>query len=182
MERLYTGRQDSDIAAHMRACNPAGPLVVHIAKLFPKTDASAFDAFGRILSGTVKPGDKVLLRQHMHVCTCVLPLSVCCNRRLQCFVPSQAFRKASRRSAGVAGAGVGRNVHSRGRGGQRSCRGDGRLGVPGALQGVPASRHSRYPIQQHRKISMSQNTTCTSMMHLLTCATTGAGENAGWCS
>mmetsp|Transcript_20010 Transcript_20010/g.60453 ORF Transcript_20010/g.60453 Transcript_20010/m.60453 type:complete len:985 (+) Transcript_20010:276-3230(+) len=59
VERLYTGPQDSDIVAHMRACNPAGPLVVHIAKLFPKTDASAFDAFGRILSGTVKPGDKV---------------------------------------------------------------------------------------------------------------------------
>ena len=59
VERLYTGPQDSDIAAHMRACNPAGPLVVHIAKLFPKSDASAFDGFGRILSGTVKLGDKV---------------------------------------------------------------------------------------------------------------------------
>ncbi len=59
VERLYTGPQDSDIAAHMRACNPAGPLVVHISKLFPKSDCSAFDAFGRILSGSVKPGDRV---------------------------------------------------------------------------------------------------------------------------
>ena len=42
----------------MRACNPAGPLVVHIAKLFPKSDCSAFDAFGRILSGTIKRGDR----------------------------------------------------------------------------------------------------------------------------
>lgn len=59
VERLYTGPQDSQVAEHMRACNPAGPLVIHIAKLFPKTDASAFDAFGRILSGSVKAGDRV---------------------------------------------------------------------------------------------------------------------------
>jgi 116 kDa U5 small nuclear ribonucleoprotein component len=58
VERLYTGPQDSDIAEHMRACNPKGPLVVHIAKLFPKSDCSAFDAFGRILSGTIKRGDR----------------------------------------------------------------------------------------------------------------------------
>ena len=174
VERLYTGRQDSDIAAHMRACNPAGPLVVHIAKLFPKTDTSAFDAFGRILSGTVKPGDKVLLRKQMHVRTCMLPLSACCRRRLHCSVPSQAFREASRRSVGVAGAGAGRNVHPRGRGGQRSCGGDGCVGVPGALQGVPASRHSRCPSQQRRNyFSVSQDTGCTSMMHLMTCTSTG---------
>ena len=43
----------------MRACNPRGPLVVYVCKLFPRSDASGFDAFGRILSGTVKPGDKV---------------------------------------------------------------------------------------------------------------------------
>lgn len=59
VERLYTGLQDSAIAEHMRACNPAGPLVVHVAKLFPKSDCSAFDAFGRILSGSIKPGDRV---------------------------------------------------------------------------------------------------------------------------
>jgi hypothetical protein len=38
---------------------PSGPLVMHIAKLFPKNDASSFDAFGRILSGTLRPGDEV---------------------------------------------------------------------------------------------------------------------------
>lgn len=59
VERLYTGPQDSEVAEHMRSCNPKGPLVVHIAKLFPKTDASGFDAFGRVLSGTIRPGDRV---------------------------------------------------------------------------------------------------------------------------
>jgi len=43
----------------MRACNPRGPLVLFICKLFPKSDCSAFDALARIMSGTVKAGDKV---------------------------------------------------------------------------------------------------------------------------
>ena len=60
VERLYTGPQtDSELVEHMKACNAKGPLVVHIAKLFPKSDCSAFDAFGRVFSGTVRPGDKV---------------------------------------------------------------------------------------------------------------------------
>ena len=64
VERLYTGPQtDSELVEHMKACNAKGPLVVHIAKLFPKSDCSAFDAFGRVFSGTVRPGDKA--RQHV---------------------------------------------------------------------------------------------------------------------
>ncbi|KFM22860.1 116 kDa U5 small nuclear ribonucleoprotein component [Auxenochlorella protothecoides] len=57
--RWYTGPQDSEAAGHMRACNPRGPLAVYVTKLFPTADATAFDLFGRVLSGTVKPGDKV---------------------------------------------------------------------------------------------------------------------------
>jgi hypothetical protein len=41
------------------ACWCLGPLVMHIAKLFPKNDCSSFDAYGRILSGTLRPGDEV---------------------------------------------------------------------------------------------------------------------------
>ncbi|CAL5227943.1 g10990 [Coccomyxa viridis] len=61
VERTYTGPQtgSEDIVEHMKSCNPRGPLVIQVAKLFPKSDVSSFDAFGRILSGTVKPGDKV---------------------------------------------------------------------------------------------------------------------------
>lgn len=59
VERLYTGPQDADIVEHVKACNPRGPLLVHIAKLYPKQDCSTFDAFGRVFSGTVKPGDRV---------------------------------------------------------------------------------------------------------------------------
>ena len=43
----------------MSACNPRGPLVVHICKLFPRQDCTRFDAFGRVMSGTIRPGDRV---------------------------------------------------------------------------------------------------------------------------
>jgi U5 small nuclear ribonucleoprotein component len=34
---------------------------MQIAKLFPKQDCSTFDAYGRIISGTLRPGDQVRL-------------------------------------------------------------------------------------------------------------------------
>jgi hypothetical protein len=40
-------------------CNPKGPTIVHVAKLFPKPDCSAFDAFGRVICGTIRPGQRV---------------------------------------------------------------------------------------------------------------------------
>lgn len=43
----------------MDTCNPRGPVVIHVAKLFPNRDVSDFDAFGRVFSGTVQPGTKV---------------------------------------------------------------------------------------------------------------------------
>lgn len=59
VELYYTGPQDSRLAESMRACDARGPLVVHVAKLFPKPDCSKFDAFGRIMSGSLQPGQKV---------------------------------------------------------------------------------------------------------------------------
>ena len=59
VEYTYTGPQNSEMGQHMKTCNLKGPLMVHICKLFPKADCSSFDAFGRVLSGTVKPGDRV---------------------------------------------------------------------------------------------------------------------------
>eukprot|EP00873_Tetraselmis_striata_P045198 jgi/Tetstr1/465462/TSEL_010146.t1 len=57
--QYYTGPQDGQLARCMAACDPRGPLAVHVAKLFPKPDCSGFDVFGRIMSGTLKPGDRV---------------------------------------------------------------------------------------------------------------------------
>jgi len=59
VERFYSGPHNSTLVDHMKACNPKGPLVVNVVKLFPKEDCTGFHAFGRIISGTVRPGEKV---------------------------------------------------------------------------------------------------------------------------
>ena len=44
MERTYTGPQtgSEDVVEHMKSCNPRGPLIIQVAKLFPKSDVSSF--------------------------------------------------------------------------------------------------------------------------------------------
>ncbi len=59
VERYFTGPLDSKIAENMIKCNPNGPLVLHIVKLYPTLDRSRFDAYGRILSGKLEVGQKV---------------------------------------------------------------------------------------------------------------------------
>eukprot|EP00898_Chlorokybus_atmophyticus_P001260 jgi/Chlat1/2134/Chrsp17S02725 len=56
VEHIYSGPQDSEIAGSMALCNANGPLMVYITKLYPKSDCSAFDALGRVMSGTLRPG------------------------------------------------------------------------------------------------------------------------------
>ena len=59
----YTGplavENGEGVVGAMRAADPEGPLQVMIAKLFPKGDCSAFDALGRVMSGTLKKGQRV---------------------------------------------------------------------------------------------------------------------------
>lgn len=59
LARHYTGPLDTKVAAAMSTCDQNGPLVVHVTKLFSSTDASSFNAFGRIMSGTARPGQQV---------------------------------------------------------------------------------------------------------------------------
>lgn len=59
IEQIYTGPMDSELAKAMLRCDPAGPLMIHIAKLYHKFDCSAFYALGRVFSGTITPGMKV---------------------------------------------------------------------------------------------------------------------------
>ncbi|KAJ1923594.1 hypothetical protein IWQ60_005784 [Tieghemiomyces parasiticus] len=56
VERTYTGPQDSAYAQAMRRCDPSGPLMIQVAKLYPDEQADGFYAFGRILSGRVEAG------------------------------------------------------------------------------------------------------------------------------
>ena len=59
VQHCYTGPQDSEVAKEMIACDPHGTLMIYITKLYHKPDCSRFDAFGRIMSGTVKKGSTV---------------------------------------------------------------------------------------------------------------------------
>ena len=55
----YTGPQEGKLVQNMYDCNPRGPLVINICKMYPSRDCSSFDAFGRVVSGTIRPGDKI---------------------------------------------------------------------------------------------------------------------------
>lgn len=59
LERHYTGPLDSKTAEAMQKCDQDGPLVVHITKLFNNVDATTFNAFGRVMSGTARSGQQV---------------------------------------------------------------------------------------------------------------------------
>nr|CAG4711326.1 unnamed protein product [Naegleria fowleri] len=59
VEHFYTGDLSTHFSKDMINCNPKGDLVIYITKLFPRPDYSSFDAFGRVMSGTIKKGDTV---------------------------------------------------------------------------------------------------------------------------
>merc|ERR1719355_84735 len=46
----------------MRACDPAGPLMMYVSKMVPTSDKGRFHAFGRVFSGTIATGAKVRIQ------------------------------------------------------------------------------------------------------------------------
>ncbi|KAF9013633.1 P-loop containing nucleoside triphosphate hydrolase protein [Hymenopellis radicata] len=59
VEGTYSGPQTSSLVASMKACNPDGPVMVQVTKLYHTTDAQSFRAFGRVMSGTLRKGMEV---------------------------------------------------------------------------------------------------------------------------
>lgn len=59
VQHTYTGPQKSALADSLRSCNSSAPVIVHITKQYPKADTSSFDAFGRVMSGTLQTGQRV---------------------------------------------------------------------------------------------------------------------------
>ena len=59
LEKYYTGPLDTLTGSSMQDCNAQGPLVVHVTKLYSTSDATSFNALGRVMSGTAKPGQAV---------------------------------------------------------------------------------------------------------------------------
>jgi len=55
----YSGDLSTPCAQAMLACDRKGPLMVNVTKLYSRPDASRFDSLGRVLSGTIRVGDKV---------------------------------------------------------------------------------------------------------------------------
>ena len=48
-----------ELVPPMKACDPEGPLMINVTKLYHTTDALSFRAFGRIISGTARKGMQV---------------------------------------------------------------------------------------------------------------------------
>merc|ERR1712060_770586 len=62
VENLYEGPMDDEAPKAMRACDPAGPLMMYVSKMVPTSDKGRFYAFGRVFSGTVETGQKVRIQ------------------------------------------------------------------------------------------------------------------------
>merc|ERR1712070_127241 len=61
-ENLYEGPNDDTAAKAMKACDPAGPLMMYVSKMVPTADKGRFHAFGRVFSGTIATGSKVRIQ------------------------------------------------------------------------------------------------------------------------
>jgi elongation factor 2 len=57
VDNLYTGPKDDKFYEGIKNCDPNGPLVMYVSKLFPTHDLSRFYAYGRVFSGTISAGD-----------------------------------------------------------------------------------------------------------------------------
>lgn len=54
VRHTYAGDLGGKIGDSLLSCNPDGELLVHITKLYPTEDATKFNAFGRVMSGTIQ--------------------------------------------------------------------------------------------------------------------------------
>ena len=61
IRHTYTGPLDNDLGDAMLGCDADGDLMVQIVKLYPTPDGQVFNAFGRVLSGTLQNNSSVLV-------------------------------------------------------------------------------------------------------------------------
>merc|ERR1712087_234663 len=62
VENLYEGPMDDAAANAIRACDPAGGLMMYVSKMVPTSDKGRFHAFGRVFSGTIATGQRVRIQ------------------------------------------------------------------------------------------------------------------------
>ncbi|KAG7901380.1 hypothetical protein KL935_002446 [Ogataea polymorpha] len=58
---LYKGKATDELLSHIEKCDPNGPVIAYVAKLVDSASAARFYAQVRVLSGTLKTGNSVLL-------------------------------------------------------------------------------------------------------------------------
>lgn len=54
VDHLYSGPKGDKYYEGIKNCDPNGPLVMYVSKLFPSKDLSRFYAFGRVFSGKIE--------------------------------------------------------------------------------------------------------------------------------
>ncbi|GIX64353.1 elongation factor 2 family protein [Babesia caballi] len=59
LDTLYTGDRGTPICAGVQHCDPDAQLMVHVVKNYYRLDTNAFDIFGRVMSGTIRKGQRV---------------------------------------------------------------------------------------------------------------------------
>ncbi len=59
VQRNYSGPRKGPVFESLQKVDPEGPLVVQISKLYQTLDAQEFRAYGRVISGTARQGDRV---------------------------------------------------------------------------------------------------------------------------
>ena len=59
VEQTYSGVLDEDFVEGMLRCDADGALMCNVTKMYHKPDCESFDAFGRVLSGTLRVGQEV---------------------------------------------------------------------------------------------------------------------------
>ena len=59
IENTWMGDFSSMVGNSLVRCDSQGPLMLHVTKLYPNQQRTAFYALGRVLSGTIKLGEKL---------------------------------------------------------------------------------------------------------------------------
>ncbi|ORM40766.1 U5 small nuclear ribonucleoprotein component [Babesia sp. Xinjiang] len=59
LDAIFTGDRGTAICSGIEKCDPEAQLMIHIVKNYYRLDTNSFDIFGRVMSGTIKKGQRI---------------------------------------------------------------------------------------------------------------------------